>query len=299
MTDYEILGVSQNATEKELKSAWRKLAAEHHPDKNNGSEESAEKFKQINEAYNNIKTGKTSASNYRRTAKSYEEFFSEDFNWSFRNHYDFGGETRTYTYTKPEVIVKVPLNLTMTFPIEIEEFFRPFNREITYTRRIQCEHCRGIGKSRERCIHCNGKGFTEETLTEKFKFPKGVPFGASVKFEGYGNKSDGQTGFLQINISLKQNSEKYDINENVDIIKTHEIDLIEFALGFKKTFTKCNGEEVEVEIPPMKALEMTEDHYIKEGGIPRLGKYTTGMILKFKLKQLDDKIKKHLEKFKK
>ena len=49
---YEILGGSQNATDKEIKSAFRKLAKENHPDKNPGNSQAEEKFKQINEAYN-------------------------------------------------------------------------------------------------------------------------------------------------------------------------------------------------------------------------------------------------------
>jgi molecular chaperone DnaJ len=48
---YEILGVHRNATDAELKRAYRRLAHEHHPDKNPGNKESEDKFKEINEAY--------------------------------------------------------------------------------------------------------------------------------------------------------------------------------------------------------------------------------------------------------
>lgn len=52
MTYYEILGVSREFTEQELQGAYRKLAIQHHPDKNRGNEkEATEKFKQIQEAY--------------------------------------------------------------------------------------------------------------------------------------------------------------------------------------------------------------------------------------------------------
>lgn len=49
---YEILGVDRNASQDEIKKAFRKLAKQHHPDVNHGAFESEEKFKKINEAYN-------------------------------------------------------------------------------------------------------------------------------------------------------------------------------------------------------------------------------------------------------
>ena len=54
---YDILGVSQNATEDEIKKAYRKLAIQYHPDKNPGDKKAEEKFKEISEAYE-IVTGK-------------------------------------------------------------------------------------------------------------------------------------------------------------------------------------------------------------------------------------------------
>jgi molecular chaperone DnaJ len=48
---YEALGVTRSATEQELKQAYRKLAIQYHPDKNQGNKEAEEKFKEINEAY--------------------------------------------------------------------------------------------------------------------------------------------------------------------------------------------------------------------------------------------------------
>jgi molecular chaperone DnaJ len=48
---YEILGVNRGCDEAGLKAAFRKLAMEHHPDRNGGCENAAAKFKEINEAY--------------------------------------------------------------------------------------------------------------------------------------------------------------------------------------------------------------------------------------------------------
>ncbi len=48
---YEILGVQRGCDDAALKSAFRKLAMEHHPDRNGGCEEAAGRFKELNEAY--------------------------------------------------------------------------------------------------------------------------------------------------------------------------------------------------------------------------------------------------------
>ena len=51
MDMYEILGVSRTATPEEIKSAYRKKALQHHPDRNPGDEEAEKKFKEVQEAY--------------------------------------------------------------------------------------------------------------------------------------------------------------------------------------------------------------------------------------------------------
>src|SRR5688572_10081867 len=48
---YDVLGVAKNATEEELKKAYRKLAMKFHPDRNTGDAKSEEKFKEVKEAY--------------------------------------------------------------------------------------------------------------------------------------------------------------------------------------------------------------------------------------------------------
>ena len=48
---YEVLGVSSNASEDELKKAYRKVAMKHHPDRNPGDKKAEEKFKEINNSY--------------------------------------------------------------------------------------------------------------------------------------------------------------------------------------------------------------------------------------------------------
>ncbi|MGB4867232.1 MAG: DnaJ domain-containing protein, partial [Hyphomicrobium sp.] len=52
---YEVLGVQRNATEQDLKSAYRRLAKDFHPDRNAGDKDAEHKFKEVNEAYEALK----------------------------------------------------------------------------------------------------------------------------------------------------------------------------------------------------------------------------------------------------
>lgn len=87
---YEILGLSRNADEKEIKRSFRKLAQQYHPDKNPGDAEAERRFKEINEAYT-VLSDRDKRQKYDRFGSQWEQYTRaggrpEDFNWG-----GFGG----------------------------------------------------------------------------------------------------------------------------------------------------------------------------------------------------------------
>lgn len=86
MNPYEVLGISPDATPEEVKSAYRRAAKEHHPDRNGDSPESLEKFRAIQEAYESIT--KPRAQQHQHSSR----FEDHPFSWAFS---EFAQRTRT------------------------------------------------------------------------------------------------------------------------------------------------------------------------------------------------------------
>ena len=72
---YDILGVSKNATEWEIKKAYKKMAMLHHPDRNKWDKKAEAKFKEINEAYQTLSDA--------TKKKNYDQYGSSDGNQNF------------------------------------------------------------------------------------------------------------------------------------------------------------------------------------------------------------------------
>jgi curved DNA-binding protein len=70
---YQVLGVDKNASEKDIKKAYRKLAREYHPDKNPDNKQSEEKFKEINEAYE-VLGSPENRSKYDQLGRNYQRY---------------------------------------------------------------------------------------------------------------------------------------------------------------------------------------------------------------------------------
>ncbi len=98
---YKTLGVNRNASEQEIKKAFRKLAQQYHPDKNSGDKEAERKFKEVNEAYS-VLSDADKRSQYDRFGPQWEQYARSGMNPDdFARYGGFGagpgGQARTMT----------------------------------------------------------------------------------------------------------------------------------------------------------------------------------------------------------
>ena len=186
---YKVLGVANTATEEEIKKAYRKLAHQHHPDKQGGNES---KFKEVNEAYQ-VLSNKEKRAQYDRFGQVFDGggqgggnpfaggfpgadfggFGSQPgagFNWNFGGadqgdindifetiFEQFGGSAgrRRQTYAQGS-------DVETAQEITLEEAFRGLKRNLNFKTYLVCSECQGLGhdksKGFETCSVCGGRG---------------------------------------------------------------------------------------------------------------------------------------------
>jgi len=158
---YETLGVDRNATNEEIKRAFRKLAFKYHPDHNHvdGAEE---KFKEVNEAYEVLSDSDKRAAYDRFGHGGAEGIWGRGFEGfdfgGFGDIFDafFGGTTATRQ--APRRGADLRYSITITF----EEAAFGCEKEINISRTENCSLCHGVGSKPgnqpSRCPNCNGTG---------------------------------------------------------------------------------------------------------------------------------------------
>ncbi len=165
---YKILGVARGAGEDELKRAFRKLAMEHHPDRNGGCTDSEARFKELNEAYSVLSDAQKRAA-YDRFGHAgvngmnggqggggfndIHDIFNEVFGEAFGDM--FGGGRRPQGPRRGQ-------DLRYDLEITLEQAFAGWNAEVKIPAALTCEACTGTGckagTSPSTCATCQGAG---------------------------------------------------------------------------------------------------------------------------------------------
>lgn len=178
---YQVLGISRNASQDDIKKAYRKLAHQYHPDKSGGSEE---KFKEVSEAYQ-ILSDEKRRSQYDRFGSGgggAEGGFGagSGFEWDFSNFgQDFEGADlgeifgdmfgfgSTHANRKPR-----GRDIAIDIELPFKEAVFGAERAVLLRKSALCATCKGDGKepgtSAVPCVSCNGTGSVHETRRSFF-----------------------------------------------------------------------------------------------------------------------------------
>ncbi|MBC8129546.1 MAG: DnaJ domain-containing protein, partial [Rhizobiaceae bacterium] len=171
---YEMLGVTKGCDDKTLKSAFRKLAMQYHPDKNPGNAEAEAKFKELGEAYEVLKDPQKRAAYDRFGHAAFQNAggqggagFRGDFASSMADVFDDifgerlgqrGGGRRPGSSSGRERGSDLRYNME----ISLEEAFQGKTAEIGVPTTIQCDECTGTGarsgSAPKACPTCGGVG---------------------------------------------------------------------------------------------------------------------------------------------
>lgn len=167
---YEVLGVSRTSTEGELKAAFRKLAMQHHPDRNPGDKDCEHRFKELNEAYDVLKDGDKRAAYDRFGHAAFEHGgmgggghgfgadFASTFSDIFEDLFGMGGRRGATRGTGRERGADLRYNME----ISLEEAFEGKTAQIRIPTPVTCETCSGTGAKAgtkpKACASCGGAG---------------------------------------------------------------------------------------------------------------------------------------------
>ncbi len=259
---YKILGISKDATQEDIKKAYRKLARKYHPDLNKDNPNAQEKFQKINEA-NEVLSNPEKRKRYDEYGENWK--YAEELEKQKKRQTKEQSGTREGTFWYSD-------DNTSGFSDFFEELFG--NRYRNYNRAMRGKDyeselhltLRQAAEEQKQILNLNGKNI-------RITIPAGVADGQVIKLRGYGEpgKGDAPDGDLYITFRIKEDPTFKRIGN--DLYTTTTIDLYTAVLGGEIILDTLNGK---VKVKIKAGTQNNSKIRLKEKGFPiykRSGEY--------------------------
>tara|TARA_Y100000758_G_scaffold197665_1_gene141030 strand:+ start:588 stop:1526 length:939 start_codon:yes stop_codon:yes gene_type:complete len=284
---YDALGVTQSASSKEIRSAYRKLARRFHPDINPNNQVAAARFKEIQLAYDVLGDDekKRKYDTYGENWNGSEQYsqMHQQPGFSSGNFNDigslfgdfFGGRSGRQSTGRGA-------NVDVTADITLEEAASGAVRTVSLAMPDPCVSCSGQGYiTNSICQTCRGTGQIERPKRLEVKIPSGVETGSRIRVRGEGSpgRGNGPAGDLFLNITVKPHKTFERIGNN--LMTEVSIPFLDAILGGELEAPTIDG-RVRVTIP-----ELTQNDQrirLRGKGMPLLNSETENGDLFVKIK---------------
>jgi DnaJ-class molecular chaperone len=307
---YSLLGVKKGATQKEIKSAFRKLARKHHPDVNPGDKAAEERFKEINTAHD-VLSDPEKRSKYDRYGENWEQ--AEAFEKA-RAQYGGapgGGHSETFTFDINDLLRRQGggrgrstggggfdfgdmlggifggggrrqqmrgQNVEYMTEITLEEAYHGTSRTLTLQTEEVCPTCGGTGEIANAVCHtCGGAGQVVRPKRIEVKIPAGAQTGTRVRIAGEGNPGfgGGARGDLYVVTNVRDHP-KFE-RRGDDLIEEVPVPVEDAVLGGEVEVPTIAGKRIAMKVPAM--TQSGRQIKLKGLGMPKLNGNEKGDLL--------------------
>lgn len=307
MNPYSVLEVSKDASQAEIKKAYKSLAKKYHPD--NSESASPEKFKEVSEAYEKIgdpekRKHYDAYGDTKRRASSQSYSFYGDMESIFESFFNEGRKKRA-----------VGDNIQVAVSCTLEEVMTGCEKTVEYRRKEICDDCTGTGaKTKKKCDVCDGSGHTvrqnaniairslcpacagdgeiidevcgkcagvgltgKRAKTVDVKIPAGVEHGMRLTFRGEGDPgpAEGLPGNLYLVVHIEKH--EFFARTHGDLSCTVPITYSQLINGAKLKIATLEGVLVEFTVPPKAGIHSR--FRLSGQGLPIYGSNSSGDII--------------------
>jgi curved DNA-binding protein len=245
---YKILGVGKDASQDDIKKAFRKLARQHHPDANKGDKKSEEKFKEINEAYE-VLSDPEKRKMYDRLGSNFREYQRAggtpgDYDWAQWTQPPPGGAGTAGGAGRGR---RAPFEENLDFGDFIQQMFAGGGGNAQNVRAPR-DFEQGVEITLEEAYHGTTRVLQKSGQPDlEVKIPRGVKTGSKVRVRGQGGKNArGQAGDLFLVVEVQPHAD-YERKDD-DLYRDVTVDAFTAMLGGETSVNTLAG-TIAVKVP--------------------------------------------------